>query len=200
MEGEAKISFPNGRLRMENALDPALGQKSNFVYWCPQNLPDNIALTWEFYPIQEPGLAILFFAATGINGEDIFDAKLDKRSGEYQQYHHGDINAFHVSYFRRKYPSERAFNLCNLRKSYGFHMVMQGADPIPAVADAKPPYFIKLIKKTNEVAFFINGLPIFRYVDDGKTYGKFIRNGKIGFRQMAPLIAEYSNLKVYKLK
>ena len=34
MEGEAVVSFPLNRMRMENKLDPRLGQKSNFVYWC----------------------------------------------------------------------------------------------------------------------------------------------------------------------
>lgn len=32
LEGEASISFPNGRLRMENLRDPAEGQRSNFVF------------------------------------------------------------------------------------------------------------------------------------------------------------------------
>ena len=32
LEGEAEISFGNGRMRMENLRDPSEGQKSNFVY------------------------------------------------------------------------------------------------------------------------------------------------------------------------
>ena len=72
---------------------------------------------------------MMFFAAQGRNGENLFDPQLQKRTGEYIQYHHGDINAFHVSYFRRKEPDERAFHTCNLRKSYGFYLVCQGADP-----------------------------------------------------------------------
>ncbi len=197
LEGQARVHFPAGRMRMENLLDPALGQKSNFVYWCPENFPPDVAITWDFYPVREPGLCILFFSATGQKGEDLFDAALPKRTGDYGQYHHGGINAFHVSYFRRRYESERAFHLTNLRKSYGFHMVAQGADPIPPVADAKPPYRMKLVKRNYEIAFFINGLPVLHFLDDGKRYGPHLQGGKIGFRQMAPLIAEYSNLKVY---
>jgi len=37
---------------------------------------------------------------------------------------------------------------------------------------------------------------VFDWRDDGKTYGELLTGGKIGFRQMAPLIAEYANLKV----
>lgn len=200
LEGEAQISFPEGRMRMENALDPELGQKSNFVYWCPEEFPSDIAVTWEFWPLREPGLCILFFAARGRGGESIFAPGLAERAGEYNQYHHGDIDAFHISYFRRRWPQERAFHTCNLRKSYGFHMVAQGADPLPSVEDAAPPYRIRLVKCGPDVAFWINDLPILHYVDDGETYGPPLGGGRIGFRQMAPLVAEYANLSVHSVE
>lgn len=198
LEGQAKIYFTDGKMRMKNALDEGLGQKSNFVYWCPEDFPENIAVEWEFTPIEEPGLAILFFAAKGINGEDLFDDSLAKRDGQYNLYHSGDINAYHVSYFRRMWEDERAFHTCNLRKSKGFHLVVQGADPIPDADDAKGPYKIRLVKHNGNIVFCINDLEVFNWTDDGKTYGDILAGGKIGFRQMAPLIGEYSNLKVFK--
>lgn len=200
LEGDAAISFPLERMRIENRRDPSEGQKANLVYWCPEDLPADIAISWDFWPIREPGLCILFFAAAGIEGQDLFDPGLALRTGEYKMYHHGDINAFHLSYFRRRWPQERAFHTCNLRKSYGFHMVAQGADPLPSVTDATPPYRIQLIKCGPEVAFYINDLPVLNWVDDGQTCGPFLGGGKIGFRQMAPLIAEYTNLKVHAVK
>ena len=199
MEGQAYISFQNGSMVMESALDPALGQKANFVMWCPEDFPDNIRVEWEFKPLTDRGLCILFFAAAGKNGCDLFDPSLSERTGEYPQYHSGDINAFHVSYFRRKEPDERALHTCNLRKSYGFHLVAQGADPIPDAVDATDFYRLKVIKNGNQVAFFVNDLQVFCYYDDGMTYGPILGKGKIGFRQLAPLAAEYSNLKVYKI-
>jgi hypothetical protein len=199
LEGQAKISFPNQRMRMENVLEASLGQKANFVYWCPEDFPDNVSISWDYWPLEEPGLSILFFAATGRNGEDIFDPSLTPRAGEYQQYHHGDINAYHVSYFRRQ-PNHRHFQTCNLRKSYGFHMVSQGADPIPCVEFSKRPYRIRVVKAGPVVEFFINDLPIFIYQDDGTTFGPVWGEGKIGFRQMAPLVAEYANLRVVRIE
>lgn len=199
LEGTAKITFSNQRMRMENALDAAQGQKANYVLWCPEEFPSNIFIEWEFKPIKDPGLCILFFAAKGRNGEDLFDMNLNKRTGEYQLYHHGDINAFHVSYYRRKEADERAFHTCNLRKSYGFHLVAQGGDPIPDADEVKEPYNLALLKKDNEVGFYINDLEIFHFYDDGKTYGQLLGGGKIGFRQLAPLVGEYANLRVYSL-
>lgn len=199
LEGDAAISFPRGRMRMENLREPGEGQASNFVHWCPESFPDNIEISWQFWPIYEPGLCILFFAARGRKNEDILDPELKPRTGPYEQYHHGDINALHISYFRRRSVSETRLYTCNLRKSYGFHMVAQGADPIPTVAQAKGPYHIKVVKLAAQVGFFINDLSILHWDDDGERYGQILGGGKIGFRQMAPLIAEYSDLTVRKV-
>lgn len=203
LEGDGAVTFPCGRMRLEGTRDPEEGQKANIVFWCPQDLPDHVSISWDFYPLREPGLCILFFSATGKNGEDLFDPKLAPRTGPYEQYHHGDINALHVSYFRRKAESERAFTLCNLRKSYGFHMVAQGADPIPSVPEARPPYRIEIIKDGAEVFFGIgcgkqkhSRLQIFHWIDDGQAAGPVLGGGKIGFRQMTPMIGEYANLSV----
>ncbi|MDF2663237.1 MAG: hypothetical protein K0Q94_6028 [Paenibacillus sp.] len=197
MEGDAAVTFPLGRMRLESTRDEEEGQLANVVFWCPETFPADIAVEWDFWPIREPGLCILFFAAAGTNGEDLFDPRLAPRSGPYDQYHHGDIHALHVSYFRRKWDEERRLHTCNLRKSYGFHLVAQGADPIPGVADATGPYRIRLVKNGPVVEFSIQDVPVFRWTDDGTTYGPLLHGGKIGFRQMAPMIAEYANFRVY---
>jgi len=199
LEGKAKITFDTGSMRMENALSADNGQKANYVFWCPVEFPENVEISWEFRPVKEPGLAIMFFAAKGINGESIFDKSLQERTGEYPLYHHGDINAFHVSYFRRKEPDERAFHTCNLRKSYGFHLVTQGADPIPDASEEAKWYSLKVVKNNGKVSFFVNDLQVFYFEDDGTTYGPLLKGGCIGFRQLAPMIAEYRNLKVYEI-
>lgn len=199
LEGSAEIYFENGKMRMKNALSADLGQKSNFVYWCPVDFPSDIMIEWDFRPIEEPGLAIMFFSAKGVNGEDLFDEKLQPRDGQYNLYHSGDINAYHISYFRRKWEEERAFHTCNLRKSKGFFLVTQGADPIPNCDDAKESYHIRVTKKNGKIEFAIDDLTVFSWQDDGKEYGEVLGGGKIGFRQMAPMIGEYSNLKVYEI-
>ncbi|MBQ7678974.1 MAG: DUF1961 family protein [Butyrivibrio sp.] len=206
MEGQADVAFPRGVLRLSSTLDPSLGQRANYVFWCPREFPCGIRIEWDFRAVTEPGLAILFFGAAGRGGESIFDPALAARDGQYVQYHHGDINAFHVSYFRRKEPDERAFHTCNLRKSYGFHLVSQGADPIPDAnpADDAPWYHLVLVQKPEEVSFAVGladssdvPLTLFRYVDDGVTYGpRLTGGGCIGFRQLAPMVGEYRDLRV----
>ncbi len=199
LEGQARLDFPEGYLKMENALSFAEGQRANYVLWCPVVFPDQIRIAFSFKPIREPGLAMLFFSAAGRDGRSLFDDTLAPRTGEYAQYHHGDINAFHVSFFRRKEPDERAFHTCNLRKSYGFHLVCQGADPIPDASEDADWYRIAVEKRTESVRFLINDLLLFEYRDDGVTYGGLLGEGRIGFRQLAPMIGGYRDLTVSEL-
>lgn len=197
MEGEGAVTFPRRWMRLESTRSAAEGQKANLVFWCPEELPADVAISWRFRPIREPGLAILFFSARGAEGKDLFDPSLPRRTGEYEQYHHGRMNAFHISYFRRMWAEERQFHTCNLRKSYGFHLVAQGADPLPGVLDAADFYNMLVLKKGSSITFAINDLQILSWEDDGTAYGLPLAGGKLGFRQMAPLIAEYAELSVY---
>lgn len=199
LEGNADIRFQDGTMIMKNKLANELGQKANYVLWCPEHFPADVQIEWDFRPMTNEGLCMLFFAAAGIHGEDLFDESLQKRTGEYNQYHSGDINAYHVSYFRRKEPDERAFHTCNLRKSKGFYLVAQGADPIPDAADAMDFYHICVRKKNGQISFSVNDLCVFTFMDDNETYGSLLGEGKIGFRQMAPLTAAYRNLKVFQI-
>ncbi|MEO3885099.1 DUF1961 family protein [Nonomuraea sp. B5E05] len=196
MEGDGVTSFPQGRMRLESRRPPSDGQAANVVLWCPAELPADVRIEWDFLPIREPGLAIMFFHARGRNGADLFDPGLAARTGPYEQYHHGDIDAYHVSYFRRMWASERALHTCNLRKSHGFHLVAQGADPLPSVLDADGPYAMRIDVRGGEVTFSVNDLVSFRWTDDGSVGGPALAGGKIGFRQMAPLIGEYGNLRI----
>lgn len=196
LEGPGALTYPLGRLRLESTRPAGDGQDANLVLWCPEELPADMSVSWDFWPVQEPGLCILFFHARGHGGRDLFDPGLAPRTGPYEQYHHGDLDTYHVSYFRRRWQPERRFHTCNLRKSYGFHLAAQGADPLPGVADADGPYRMRLDVRDAEVSFQVDDVVSFRWRDDGALGGSPLSGGKIGFRQMAPMIGEYANLQV----
>lgn len=199
MEGPGASSFPLGRLRLESTADPAEGQAANLVLWCPEAMPDDVRISWNFRPLQEPGLAILFFAAVGHGGVSVLDGSLARRSGPYGQYHHGDLDALHVSYFRRREPSEIRFHTTNLRKSHGFHLVCQGPDPIPSVPQCSGDYRLAVTKSGPFVRFEVEGLSCWTWIDRGE-HGPVLGGGHLGFRQMAPLIAEYHDLRVERVR
>ena len=198
LEGDGALTFPQGRLRLESRRDPGEGQAANLVLWCPEPFPDGVEISWDFWPVREPGLAIVFFGARGRGGESVLAPSLAPRTGPYEQYHSGDIDAYHISYFRRMWASERSLHTCNLRKSHGFHLVAQGPDPLPSVLDANPPYRLSLALDRGRIVFSVNGLRCLDWSDDG-SLGPALGAGHLGFRQMAPLIGEYADLRVRNL-
>ncbi|MDZ4044278.1 MAG: DUF1961 family protein [Rhodoglobus sp.] len=172
------------------------GLDDHWVTWCPEVFGDRVRVAWDFSPTEEPGLAMVFFAAEAVDGGGIFDAGVRPRAGAYPQYHSSDIRTLHISYFRRRWADERAFHTCNLRKSPGFHLVTQGADPLPGVADSGGAFYrVELVKDRGRVEFSIDGLTLFTWSDDEST-GPRARGGRVGFRQMAPLRARYRNLEI----
>jgi hypothetical protein len=195
-EGPINATVSNNTLELSGAG----GIDDHFVYWVPEEFPDRIRITWDFSPIEEPGLAMFFFGAQAVDGGSIFDKDLAPRNGSYPQYHSGDIRTLHASYFRRRWPEERAFHLANLRKSPGFYLVSQGADPLPSVEDTDGAYYkIEVIKDKRDVRFSVNGLLLFSWEDNDRSTGPVVRKGRIGFRQMNPLVARYRNLEVWTL-
>ncbi|HSL37960.1 MAG TPA: DUF1961 family protein [Arthrobacter sp.] len=196
-EGPLNLGSRDGALELSGSLDhEEFGDHAHWTFWCPVEFPDGIRISWEFLPLAEPGLAMVFFAATGHGGHDLFSPGLAARTGYYPQYHSGDIDALHVSYFRHKHASERAFRTCNLRKSAGFELVAQGADPLPPTEDALDFYRMAVVKDGPQVAFSINGLTLFEWTDQSDSV---LAGGRLGFRQMAPLKAAYRNLRVEKI-
>lgn len=175
------------------------GADEHWVLWSSEIFGDRIRIAWDFSPRTEPGLAMLFFGATALDGTDVRGPATAPRTGAYPQYHSGDIRTLHASYFRRRWEDERAFHTANLRKSPGFHLVAQGADPIPPVVDARGAFYrVEIVKDGPDVSFSVDGLALWRWTDDGTT-GPLVGGGRIGFRQMAPLVACYRNLEVHDL-
>ncbi|KAH9880192.1 hypothetical protein J1614_002218 [Plenodomus biglobosus] len=195
-EGPLVSSVSNNTLTLSGAGN----LNDYFVYWLPEVFPDRIRISWEFSPTQEPGLAMFFFGATAVDGGSVFEPGLKARNGSYPQYHSSDIRLLHASYFRRRWPEERAFHLANLRKSPGFNLVAQGADPIPSVVDTQGAFYkIEVVKDKRKASFSVNGMLLFSFDDTETDTGPVVRGGRIALRQMQPLIAQYRNLEVWAL-
>ena len=196
-EGPVTLSFPQGRMRVESTVLSEDSTQGNFVLWCPEEFGPDVEYSWDFWPIREPGLCIVFFAARGRGDVDLFDASLSPRDGDYPQYHSGDIDAYHLSYFRRRIDPR--LHTCNLRKSHGFHLVATAPDPIPPVATAVAPYRIRIRHAGARVSMFVDDLLVLDWYDDGSTGGPALGRGRFGFRQMSPMIAEYANFEARSL-
>jgi len=62
-----------------------------------------------------------------------------------------------------------------------------------------PSYRLEVIKFDQHLLLSMNNVVLFHWIDDGRNFDPVLKNGKIGFRQMAGLIAEYANLQVHEV-
>lgn len=199
LEGGKRMSVAGGKLVLES--DPAKKGKDDncvdhLVCWLDKELPASFLAEFTVRPSdRKQGLNIVFFSARGLRGESIFDPKLSARDGTYKQYHSGDLNGYHISYWAA------GRGTANLRKSKGFHLVAEGKD---LICDAPKDAFqtVRVYKRGGEIRLTVDDLLALAWNDDGTTHGPVLdQPGWFGLRQMGhTLRCEYGHVKVYPLK
>jgi hypothetical protein len=201
MEGGGIAQWADGYLRLSAKHYTETRSKietDHLVYWLKRDFPADLAIAWDFrfpdWKISPNGLAIIFFCARGAKGEDIFDPRLAKRDGIFKNYHSGDINCYHISYFAGQRGS------ANVRKNAGFHLVASGDDLVSRGGPEKW-HHLSLMRFGATIELCVDGRQCVAWTDDGKTYGPVLDGGKLGLRQQNDLRhGDYTNLRVYRLK
>lgn len=193
MEGPGEIEFDDGWMEM-NSPD----EEGHHVFWCEEDFPESFIAQWDVKNLnKEAGLLIVFFAAKGLNGEDIFDDSLPERSGIFEEYTRGRMNNYHISYHSNN-PSHPLRTNAHLRKNNGFNLVQNGRDGIPK--DSEKTYTITLIKDNNHIVMFIDENEIINWNDTGIIDSSAHKDGKIGFRQMKWSHFKYRDFIVWELE
>ncbi|MBI5693959.1 MAG: DUF1961 family protein [Verrucomicrobia bacterium] len=194
LEGPGVVEYRDGWMGMKSQRPD--GPEGHIVHWCPEEFPARFWAEWEFELLSEQGLCIVFFAARGQGGRDVFDPSLAPRNGVFKQYHSGDIDCYHISYFANTPGSAR--RVANLRKNAGFYLVANG--PV-GVAAAKPGEVHRavLVKDGARLRLAVDGRTIIDHTDDGQRAGPVWAGGKIGFRQMQWTVGRYRNFRVHAL-
>jgi hypothetical protein len=195
IEGPATVEFQDGWMQMKSQRPD--GPEGHLVHWCPVEFPERFWAEWDFELLGEQGLCIVFFAARGQGGRDVFDPSLAPRNGIFRQYHSGDIDCYHVSYFANTPGSAR--RVANLRKNSGFYLVANGPVGVTA-ARAGEVHRAVLVKDGARLRMAVDGRTIIDHTDDGRRAGPIWAGGKIGLRQMQWTVGRYRNFQVYALK
>ena len=193
LEGGKRMSIADGNLVLQS--QPTSDDRNHLVCWLTKEVPADFLLEFTVRPQdRRQGLNIVFFNARGVNGKSIFDPSLQKRNGIFKQYHSGDLNNYHVSYW----AAERGFS--NVRKNRGFHLVSSGKDYIVA-GDPDAFQTVHIYKHGGKIRVMVDGLVAVAFDDDGKKFGPIHEHsGWIGLRQMGhTLRCEYGHLKIYRL-
>lgn len=195
LEGPGLVEHREGWMLMQSSRPD--GPEGHIVNWCPQEFPERLWAEWEFELLGQQGLCIVFFAARGQNGRDVFDPSLARRNGVFRQYHSGDIDCYHISYFANTPGSAR--RVANLRKNSGFYLVANGPVGV-AAARAGEVHRAVLVKDGPHIRLAVDGRTIIDFTDDGIRAGPVWAGGKIGLRQMQWTVGRYRNFRVYALK
>ena len=197
LEGGKRASISSGSLVLES--EPREGKApedpNHLVFWLKKEMPADYLLEFTVRPQnRQEGLNIVFLNARAVNGANIFDPALQSRTGVFKQYHSGDLNSYHISYW----AAGRGF--ANLRKNHGFHLAASGID---YVASGKPQKFqtVQVYKRGGQIRATVDGKVAVAFDDDGETYGPVhAHSGWIGLRQMGhTLHCEYGHFKVFPL-
>lgn len=193
-EGPVHLRFENDAMLMTSAEFA-----EHVVLWCPEDFPESFVAEWEFDPVSHYGLAIVFFAACGEHGEDIFDPTLPARDGQIKHYIKGAIESYHISYFANVETFQMGRVDSNLRKNNNFYRVGKGPVSIPPNSEGWQK--LRLVKDGNRILFYNNNKLFVDWTDDDpERYGVPLSGGKIGFRQMTPTVGLYRNFKVWSLQ
>lgn len=191
MEGPGQLIFNQGWMQM---FSP--NQAMHHVLWCPENFPEDFIAEWQVQNLAtEAGLAIVFFAAKGENGEDIFADNLPKRDGTFKQYTLGKINSYHISYYANAAHNPNRPH-ANLRKNNTFTLLQQGQQGIPTKSTAI--HTVRLFKQGGHIVMNIDDRTVINYQDNA-VVGDILDSGKIGLRQMQWSKMQYRHFKVWSL-
>jgi hypothetical protein len=209
LESGASARIEAGRLVLRSAppADPTIRRtdheafyraaRDHVVCWLKREIPADFLLEVALRPEdKQSGLNIVFFSFRGRNGESVLDPTLAKRNGTFIQYHTGDLDGYHVSYWAAPRSTT------HIRKNRGFHMVT--ASDLNPIADSPPEIFdvLRIYKRAGMIRVMVNDQVIVAWDDDGKSFGPVIaRPGWIGLRQMGyTLRTDYERIVVYPLR
>jgi Domain of unknown function (DUF1961) len=198
LEGGKRMAVQNGKLVLESQQSGPdnTAADNHLVCWLTREMPADFLIEFTLRPQdRKKGLNIVFFNARGKNGESIFAPSLQPRNGLFKQYHTGDINNYHISYW----AGERG--TVNVRKNAGFHFVAVGSDRIASAPD-DAFRTVRVYKRGGMIRLTVDDIVSVAFDDDGKTWGPVWTNsGWIGLRQMAHTVrCEYGRVGVYPLK
>ncbi len=195
VEGPSDVRIEDGHLFVKSLTGegaPHTGMPGVLV-WRKDDLPADFLAEWDFTPVSEPeGFFLVFFAAKGRGGEDLFDSSLPTRNGEFPAYTQGAINCYHVSYCRNYQ------NSVNLRKNAGLTLVC--STELSAIRQSGRTHHVELAKKGGYVRLRVDGKVCLEWLDEGQTLGPVLGAGKFGLREVYDTEGYYDTIRVYALK
>ena len=207
VEGWGGTNICAGKLWVAPVVFKACGERaeipeqgpSHMVVWNKGLFPAD--LMFEFtvnHHGSDNGLTLVFFAAEGKEGQDIFDLDLPPRNGVYRNYNKGRLKNYTVSYWsRNQKPSlvlrgEAYTN--RIRKNPGANILATNASLTDTCNDCD--FKLRILKVAGYITAEINGTVV-NHVKDPDPHG----GGYIGLRSMEAIhMVSYDDFKVWSVQ
>ena len=194
LEGAGQVYTKGGRLyivRPDESTDVDL--------WSTHPLPADFLLEFDFFPGDpECGLVIIWFCATGPEGQSVFALDMPKRQTVWQRYHSGALRCYHTSFWATEPWNRLCRGTSNLRKNPGHRLVAIGNDNIAGRGPG--PHRVRLCRIGTKIQLETNGKLAVVWDDDGE-YGPAWPGGYFALHQMFHTgSASYADMKAYRIK
>ncbi len=179
--------YVNGKADADSGMKDAQFLGGSFNFWNSKFLTGtNFLIAFDFKCLYPTPLHMIMFSAMGTNGKGIFDKSFPKRYGLSSEIMTGQLNNYRLSFFE---PERKT---ANLRKAPGRKLLYEGEDVVSK--DPNKIYHCEIRKTGAEISYIVDGKVVLTYTDDQPLVG-----GYWGFRLMPCALAEYDNIKVYKI-
>jgi hypothetical protein len=171
-------------------------EPSHMVVWNNNRFPPDMLFEFTVnHHGSDDGLTLVFFAAEGLEGQDVFDLDLPPRNGIYKNYNRGQLQNYTVSYWsRNKKPSlvKRGEQYTNrMRRNPGANKLSTEYSRTDKCNDCD--YRIRVLKLGGSLSVEINGEVVNRTTDPEP-----LGSGYIGLRNMMGVDkVSYDDFKVW---
>ncbi len=206
-EGWGGADVCDGKLWVAPSAFEACGERagnpdqepSHMVVWNKTRFPADVIFEFTVnHHGSDNGLTLVFFAADGAEGQDIFDLELPPRNGVYRNYNKGRLRNYTVSYWsRNKKPSlvakgEQYTN--RIRKNPGANIIATDDSLTDKCNDCD--FKVRILKVAGNISVEINGVVANHVVDSDAPHG----GGYIGLRSMEGVDrVSYDDFKVWSV-
>ncbi len=204
-EGSGGAEVCGGELWVAPVAFKACGERirnltsepSHMVVWNKNRFPADVMFEFTVnHHGSDNGLTLVFFAAEGVEGQDIFDLELPPRNGVYRNYNKGRLRNYTVSYWsRNKKPSlvakgEQYTN--RIRKNPGANILATDDSLTDKCNDCD--FKVRILKVAGNITVEINDIVANHVIDPNAPHG----GGYIGLRSMEGVDrVSYDNFRVW---
>ena len=172
---------------------------SHMVVWNKNRFPADMMFEFTInHHGSDNGLTLVFFAAEGEEGQEIFDLNLPPRKGDYRKYNRGALSNYTVSYWSRNKAEgaiKKGEQYSNrVRRNPGANMLATNDSLTDKCNDCD--FKVRILKVAGHITAVINGTVV-NHLTDPAPHG----GGYIGLRSMQGVDkVSYHDFKVWAVQ